>query len=98
MASTDSQGVKKGSKSDYNGYENRVSTNLNLSVCNITVNGEPHQTVSGQTLSGLLAELSLDPARVAIELNRQIVKAAHWDETRVPHGAEVEIVQFVGGG
>jgi len=35
---------------------------------------------------------------VAVELNRAIVRQAHWAETEVPPGAEVEIVQFVGGG
>jgi len=75
-----------------------VSTNLNSCVINITVNGEARQTDRDQTVMGLLAELGLDPARVAIELNRSIIKAAKWSDTPIPPGAELEIVQFVGGG
>jgi sulfur carrier protein len=64
----------------------------------IVVNGEARTTPGGQTVLGLLAELDLDPARVAVELNRGIVKQPLWATTEVPPGAQIEIVQFVGGG
>lgn len=64
----------------------------------IRVNGEPRDLAQGLTIIDLLAELGLRPDRVAVELNRAIVKQAHWAETVVPPGAELEIVQFVGGG
>ncbi len=64
----------------------------------ILVNGEARTTAEGQTLLGLLSELQLDPARVAIELDRRIVKQPLWAGTAVPPGAQIEIVQFVGGG
>jgi sulfur carrier protein len=64
----------------------------------ITVNGEPRATDEGQTVLGLLEQLQLDPARVAIELDRRIVKQPLWRETRLHAGAAIEIVQFVGGG
>jgi sulfur carrier protein len=64
----------------------------------IVLNGEPHNTPEGQTVLGLLEELQLDPARVAVELDRRIVKQPLWAETVLRAGAEVEIVQFVGGG
>jgi len=64
----------------------------------ILVNGELRNTSPGQTVLGLLAELHLDPARVAVELNRAIVKQPLWPSTEVPPGAQIEIVQFVGGG
>ncbi len=47
---------------------------------------------------GLLQRLHLDPARVAVELDRRIVKQPNWSETAVNAGAQIEIVQFVGGG
>jgi len=31
-------------------------------------------------------------------LNRSIIKQPQWADTRIPAGAELEIVQFVGGG
>jgi thiamine biosynthesis protein ThiS len=64
----------------------------------ITVNGQSRPISEGQTLLGLLETLGVDPARVAVELDRKIVKRERWAETAVEPGARVEIVQFVGGG
>ena len=64
----------------------------------ITVNGEPQSAPNGQTILGLLQQLELDPARVAVELDRRIVKQPAWQETVLRTGAQLEIVQFVGGG
>jgi sulfur carrier protein len=64
----------------------------------ITVNGEPQSAPEGQTILGLLHQLELDPARVAVELDRRIVKQPSWQETVLQAGAQLEIVQFVGGG
>ena len=39
-----------------------------------------------------------EPARVAVEYGRKIVKQAIWTETVLRDAGQVEIVQFVGGG
>ena len=62
------------------------------------LNGEPRTAPPGQTVLELLHYLELDPTRVAVELDRHILKRPHWAETVLRPGAEVEIVQFVGGG
>ena len=85
-----------GFKYDYNGCKSGVSTNR--MAIEITVNGEPRMTFEGLTILGLLKQLELDPARVAVELDRRIVKQPLWCETMLSAGSEVEIVQFVGGG
>jgi thiamine biosynthesis protein ThiS len=64
----------------------------------IMLNGEPHQAPEGCSVLGLLESLSIDPSRVAVELNGVIIKKAHWAEQRLDTGAQVEVVQFVGGG
>lgn len=64
----------------------------------IVVNGEPHTAPEGQTVLGLLEQLKIDPERVAVELDRRIVKQPRWRETKLDAGAQIEIVQFVGGG
>jgi len=64
----------------------------------IVINGEARSTPEGQTVLGLLHQLQLDPARVAVELDRRIVKQPKWSETVLSPGAQLEIVQFVGGG
>ena len=62
------------------------------------LNGEPRTATPGQTVLELLHQLELDPTRVAVELDRRILKQPHWAGTVLRPGAEVEIVQFVGGG
>ncbi len=64
----------------------------------ITLNGNRSEVPAGLTVSGLLEHLKIDPSRVAVELNREIVRKTAWRATRVDDGANVEIVQFVGGG
>ena len=63
----------------------------------IVVNGEPRTAEVGQTILGLLLDLGLEPARVAVEFDRRIVKQSQWPETVLRDGARVEIVQFVAG-
>ena len=69
-----------------------------MKALSIRVNGEPRDIAEGLNIIGLLDELGVRHDRVAVELNRAIVKQAKWAETVVPAGAELEIVQFVGGG
>ena len=64
----------------------------------IQVNGEAKNFAQGVTVRQLLEQLGLNPARVAIEHNLQILPKAKWEETRVAAGDRFEIVQFVGGG
>ncbi len=64
----------------------------------VTVNGEGRAFPAGTTLAEVVAALGLAPERLAIELNRCIVKRELWRSTPVDAGAEIEIVQFVGGG
>lgn len=50
------------------------------------------------SLDELVTELSLTPARVAIELNQQVVRRDKWAATILAEGDRIEIVHFVGGG
>jgi thiamine biosynthesis protein ThiS len=64
----------------------------------IVVNGTPRAIENGETLTGLIQKLNLDPERIAVEKNRRIVKRAEWPATVLEDGSQLEIVQFVGGG
>jgi sulfur carrier protein len=64
----------------------------------IVVNGQLRAAPSGRSVIELLAWLGIDGARVAVELNRSIVRRDDWEKTEVGEGATLEIVQFVGGG
>ena len=68
------------------------------STFQIVVNGESREVRAGETIAGLVRTLELDPERLAIELDRRIVKRAAWAGTALSDGAHLEIVQFVGGG
>jgi len=64
----------------------------------IMVNGERRDVAEGTTIEGLLRLLEIPAERVAVELDRGIVKKGVWAGTVLGAGAEVEIVHFVGGG
>jgi len=64
----------------------------------IVVNGELRRVLPGLDVRQLLAVLELDPERVAVEMNRAILRRPAWSGTPVVDGANFEIVQFVGGG
>jgi len=64
----------------------------------IIVNGEEREIVEGMTLSQLIQNLGLAPERVAVELNRIVVRRAEWDGVVLHEGDRLEIVHFVGGG
>jgi thiamine biosynthesis protein ThiS len=64
----------------------------------VFVNGAPHPVPEGQTVLGLLESLQLNPARVAVELDGQILKQSYWKEKTLQAGSRLEIVHFVGGG
>ena len=64
----------------------------------VELNGEPQEFEEGATLSTLVERLSLAPERVAVELNRDVVRRADWASTRLSEGDRVEVVHFVGGG
>ena len=64
----------------------------------IALNGEPYEVAGPMTLTALLALLNIDPRRVAVEHNLDVVKRSHYDSTQIQEGDQIEIVNFVGGG
>ncbi|MBX9599661.1 MAG: sulfur carrier protein ThiS [Bryobacteraceae bacterium] len=64
----------------------------------IVVNGQKRPVPAGATVEAVLLHLEVPLDRVAVELNRRIVRRPDWGSTPVPDGGQLEIVQFVGGG
>ena len=66
----------------------------------LIINGEPREfSEPSMALSTLVTEkLGMKGDRVAVELNRQIVRRGAWESTLVNDGDRLEIVHFVGGG
>ena len=64
----------------------------------VHINGEPHSVPSQQTVTALLSTLHIPAERVAIEIDKSIIRKREWETTLVGEGAQIEIVEFVGGG
>jgi thiamine biosynthesis protein ThiS len=62
------------------------------------VNGDEKDFGSDITLSDLIKQLDLPAPRIAIELNREVVRRSDWDSTMLKDEDRIEIVHFVGGG
>jgi len=64
----------------------------------IEINGESRDVPASINLKELIDHLALAPERLAIELNREVVRRSDWQQTALQEGDRVEIVHFVGGG
>jgi sulfur carrier protein len=81
-----------------NGVSNSRVENAESKTIQVMVNGQPRHVPDGGNIAALLQYLEIDPSRVAVELNREIVRKLAWETTLVSDGAQIEIVWFVGGG
>lgn len=64
----------------------------------IYLNGEAHNIPAETDLVRLLEVFSLPSKRVAIELNKRVIRRSDWPSTQVREGDNLEVVHFVGGG
>jgi thiazole synthase len=64
----------------------------------VRLNGEPRRVSAGASIAEMLRELGLNPEKVAVERNLEIVPRSTLGEVRVADGDAFEIVHFVGGG
>jgi thiamine biosynthesis protein ThiS len=67
-------------------------------MINVVLNGEPRKVETEVTLDRMLDLFSLPRQRVAIELNRSVVRRNDWPVTFVSDGDVIEVIHFVGGG
>jgi len=64
---------------------------------NVKVNGQAREVPDGTTVLSMLESIKLAPDKVAIELNRRLLKTEKYDAP-LNENDEIEIVTFVGGG
>lgn len=64
----------------------------------VVINGDVREVPPQTTLQALVLLLDLKEDRVAVELNRSIVKRDRWPDTLLRDHDRLEVVQFVGGG
>ena len=67
-------------------------------TASITVNGSHRRVAKGMTIADLALELGLEPTRVAVERNLEVVPRSTLSEVKIEDGDDYEIVTFVGGG
>ena len=63
----------------------------------VKVNGDSRDLPDGETVRAVVARYNLTPEKVAIELNRRLLRSDKYD-LALKDGDELEIVTFVGGG
>ena len=64
----------------------------------ITINGERKEFSDNLNVAELLSQIGIDPRKIAVERNLQLIKRAEYDTTPLNDDDEIEIVNFVGGG
>jgi len=64
----------------------------------VSINGEAKEIPNEVNLSELLKNLSLPSERIAIELNKEVVRKRDWENVKVADADKIEIIHFVGGG
>lgn len=64
----------------------------------VYLNGESKEVSESQTLADLVDELDLPAQRIAVELNRTVIRRSEWVNTKITDDDRIEIVHFVGGG
>ena len=68
------------------------------SVMTLTINGESRGFEGVPDVAALVAALGLDPRKVAVERNLEIVPRSAYGRTPLADGDRIEIVHFIGGG
>jgi thiamine biosynthesis protein ThiS len=69
-----------------------------IETVSVRVNGQHRRVPKGISIADLALELGLEPTRVAVERNLEIVPRSTLGQVPVEDGDDYEIVTFVGGG
>ncbi len=64
----------------------------------VFINGETKEISEQVNLLELLKVFALPSERIAIELNREVVRKKDWENILIRDADKIEIVHFVGGG
>lgn len=75
-----------------------MTLSIMADTISLTLNGDPHRSAAGATVADLVRDIGLDPAKVAVERNLEIVPRSTLADVALADGDVLEIVHFVGGG
>jgi thiamine biosynthesis protein ThiS len=69
-----------------------------MSSINIVLNGENKEVEQNTRLSNLLRDLNLSADKIAVEINKNVVRKKDWQSININEADKIEIIHFVGGG
>jgi thiazole synthase len=75
-----------------------MTETLQKEMISVTVNGEARSIPAGSSISAMLEAIGLDPRKVAVERNLEVVPRSNLGQVEARAGDAFEIVHFVGGG
>ncbi len=64
----------------------------------INLNGRPISVTNGTTINNIIKKIKVQPNKIAIELNRKIIKKKNISKIYLKNKDNLEIVHFIGGG
>ena len=64
----------------------------------VFINGDAKEIPGEINLSELLKRFSLPQERIAVELNKEVVRKKDWETVKINDADKIEIIHFVGGG
>jgi thiazole synthase len=64
----------------------------------VTINGETRSLNGAMSVRDLLSSLGMDPSKIAVERNLEIVPRSQYGAVQVGQDDRLEIVHFIGGG
>jgi thiamine biosynthesis protein ThiS len=75
-----------------------MTQTITRTLITLTLNGEPHRIAEGSSVAVLVNDIGLNPKKVAVERNLEIVPRSTLADVMLADGDILEIVHFVGGG
>ncbi|QEN05868.1 sulfur carrier protein ThiS [Thiospirochaeta perfilievii] len=64
----------------------------------VTINGKKRDIDNNLSILELLKDLKVDPNKIIIQLNQEIIKSKHFESTSIIQESQIEILSIVGGG
>jgi sulfur carrier protein len=65
---------------------------------NVLINGEKREVPERVNLKALLELFSMPSRRIAVEVNRNVIRRAEWETLILDENDRIEVIHFVGGG
>jgi len=75
-----------------------MTSSLSTDSISLTLNGDLRRFRKSATVADLVRDIGLDPSKVAVERNLEIVSRSTLEDVVLADGDRLEIVHFVGGG